>query len=195
LRASTSRIVARFRRWFAEAARAGAKAPEAVALATAGPRGRPSVRMVLLKRVDERGFVFFTDAGSRKGRELGENPRAALTFYWGETGKQVRIEGRIERVSDRDADAYWQTRPRASQLAAAVSRQSAPVASRAVLLATMRGLARRLGDRAVPRPAAWTGFRLRPERVEFWIHDPNRLHHRELFVRGRSGWRRALLQP
>ncbi len=192
---STSAILGRFRRWFGEAARGGAPAPEAVALATADRHGRPSVRMVLLKKCDTRGFVFFTNARSRKGRELRENPRASLAFYWDEVGKQVRIEGRIERVSDREADAYWRTRPRRSQLAAFVSRQSAHVARRSELVAAVRRLERRLGARPVPRPPEWTGFRLRPELVEFWIHDPDRLHHREAFSRGRSGWKRTLLQP
>ncbi len=192
---STRAIIERFRRWFAAAARAGAPAPEAVALATADRRGRPSVRMVLLKKCDTRGFVFFTNAESRKGRELHENPRAALAFYWDGPGKQVRIEGRIVRVSDREADAYWKTRPRRSQLAAFVSRQSARVGRRAELVAAVHRLERRLGDQPVPRPPQWTGFRLRPELVEFWIHDPDRLHHREVFVRRRTGWKRMLLQP
>jgi pyridoxamine 5'-phosphate oxidase len=185
----------RFRRWFAEAGRAGIELPEAMALATADAAGRPSVRFVLLKGADPRGFVFFTDGRSRKGRELRVTPHAALVFYWHEIGKQVRIEGRIVEVSAAEADAYWETRPRGSRLAASASLQSAPLAARAELLAAWRRLDRRYARQPIPRPAAWTGYRVVPRAIEFWTRAEFRLHERERFVRSRGGWRRTLLQP
>lgn len=169
--------------------------PESMALATADARGRPAVRFVLLKQGDESGFVFFTNAASRKGRELRDNQHAALAFYWDELGKQVRIEGSIEEMSAAAADVYWVTRPRASQLAARASRQSALVASRRVLVARWRSLTRRYAGKAVPRPEGWLGYRLIPDAIEFWTRHEHRLHHRELFVRSRRGWKRQLLQP
>jgi len=185
----------RFRRWFDEARRAGVPLPEAMALATADTAGRPSVRFVLLKEADERGVVFFTDARSRKGRELRENPRASAALFWDAIGKQVRLEGRTEGVAPAEVDRYWKTRPRESRLAALSSTQSAPIASRASLVATWRKLARRHPTDDVPRPAYWTGFRLVPDAIEFWRHRDHRLHERELFVRTRRGWTRTLLQP
>lgn len=185
----------RFRRDFAAAARAGIELPEAMALATVDAAGRPSVRFVLLKHVDARGFVFFTDARSRKGRELRARPVAAAVFYWHETGKQVRVEGTIESVDAEEADAYWETRPRGSRLAAAVSRQSAPLASRAQLRAAWRALDRRTDGGPVPRPPEWTGFRLVPAAIEFWRRGEFRLHERDLYVRRRGGWKRTALQP
>lgn len=182
-----------FNAWFAEARRI--PLAEAMALATADTRGRPSVRFVLLKQCDHRGFVFFTNARSRKGRELHDNPRAAAAIYWDPLGKQVRIEGRVEEVSATEADAYWVTRPRASQLAALASQQSAALASRSDLLARWRTLRQRYRGKAVPRPPGWTGFRIVPDAIEFWIHQEHRLHQRELFVRTRGGWKRKLLQP
>jgi pyridoxamine 5'-phosphate oxidase len=187
--------VRQFVRWFRRAQRAGTPLAEAVALATTSRTGAPSVRMVLLKGVDARGFVFFTDARSRKGSDLRANPRAALAFHWQRLGRQVRIAGRVTPVSAAEADAYWETRPRASRLAASVSHQSAPLASRALLLARWRALARRTGAGPIPRPATWTGFRVVPEEIEFWTHQAHRLHHRELFVRARRRWTRRLLQP
>lgn len=187
--------VRRFRRWFTAAARARQPLPEACALATATPRGAPSVRWVLLKAVDARGFVFYTDGRSRKGRELDANARAALAFYWDRTGRQVRIEGRVVPVARAEADAYWATRPRASRLAACASLQSAPLARRAVLLGRWRALARRYRDVPVPRPPTWTGYRIVPHAIEFWTRGANRLHDRERFARTARGWRRARLQP
>ena len=166
-----------------------------MALATAGGRGAPSVRFVLLKGADRRGFVFFTDGRSRKGRELRASARAAVAFYWNRLGKQVRIEGRVEEVSPAEADTYWATRPRASQLAALASEQSAALAGRRALIARWTELRRRYRRRPVPRPPTWTGFRLVPASIEFWTHRAHRLHERELFVRTRAGWRRQLLQP
>jgi pyridoxamine 5'-phosphate oxidase len=169
--------------------------PEAVALATADPSGRPSARIVLLKHADEDGFVFYTNTLSRKGAELAANPRAALAFHWSPLRKQVRVEGRIEPVSQAEADAYWATRPRASCLAALASRQSRPLASRAALLARWRDLRDRHRGKPIPRPRWWSGYRLAPEAIEFWTHREHRLHDRELFTRSRRGWKRALLQP
>src|SRR5437867_742385 len=165
-----------------------------MALATAGRRGA-SVRFVLLKGADRRGFAFFTDGRSRKGRELRASVRAAVAFYWNRLGRQVRIEGRVEQVSTAEADAYWATRPRASQLAALASHQSAALASRRSLTGRWQALRRRYRRHPVPRPPAWTGFRIIPESIEFWTHREHRLHDRELFVRTRAGWRRRLLQP
>jgi pyridoxamine 5'-phosphate oxidase len=191
----TNDPLARFRVWFNQAQRAGAQLPEAMALATADARGRPAVRFVLLKQADARGFVFFTNARSRKGRELRANPRASAAIYWYQLGKQVRIEGPIEPLSVAEADAYWVTRPRASQLAALASRQSATLASRRVLVQRWNALNRRYRGRPIPRPRGWTGFRIVPDAVEFWTHHEHRLHDRELFVRTRRGWRREWLQP
>ena len=187
--------LARFQRWFAQARRARIELPEAMALATADADGRPSVRFVLLKQADARGFVFFTDGRSRKGRDLAANPHAALVFYWDPIRRQVRVEGRVERVSPAEADAYWATRPRASRLAASISRQSTTLPSRAWLVARWEALRRRYRGRPVPRPPTWTGFRVVPDRIEFWVHRARWLHDRELFVRSRRGWSRRLLQP
>ena len=187
--------IARFAEWFTAAKRSREPIPEAMVVATATSKGRPSARFVLLKRVDARGFVFFTDGRSRKGAELLENPRAAAVVYWDRHGKQVRIEGRVEAVSDAEADAYWATRPRTSRLAAAASHQSAPLPRRRHLLDSVGRLARELRGRAVPRPAAWGGYRIVPERIEFWRRRAHRLHERELFVRNGAGWKRRLLQP
>lgn len=187
--------IARFRRWFAEAEAAGAPMPEAIALATADRRARPSVRYVLLKGVDSRGFVFFTDARSRKGRDLAANPQAAFACYWDPIGKQVRVEGRVVRVTPAEADAYWATRPRESRLAASVSRQSAVLARRSELIARWRALGRRHAGGDVPRPPEWTGFRIVPRAVEFWTRGDFRLHHRERFERKGDGWTRRMLQP
>jgi pyridoxamine 5'-phosphate oxidase len=187
--------LARFRRWFAQARAAEQPLAEAMALATADERGRPSVRLVLLKHADEQGFVFYTNAASRKGRELRGNPRAAAVFHWDRLGRQVRVEGRVEMVSAAEADAYWATRPRESQLAALASAQSAALGSRRELLETWRRLRCRHRGADVPRPRDWTGFRIAADAIEFWTHRDHRLHDRELFVRGRQGWKSRLLQP
>lgn len=187
--------IARFQRWFAQARTARIGQPEAMAVATADARGRPSVRMVLLKHADRDGFVFYTNAKSRKGRELHANPRAALVFHWAPLGKQVRIEGRVQPVPAAQADAYWVTRPRASQLAALASDQSAPLGTRARLVARWRALARTYRGAAVARPPHWAGYRVVPEAIEFWTHRHHRLHDRELFTRSGRGWKRTRLQP
>jgi len=185
--------IVKFVRWF-DAARSIPNY-EAMALATAGSDGRPAVRFVLLKGIDQRGFLFFTDSRSRKGRELRANPRASLAFYWQPQGRQVRVEGRVEEVPPSEADEYWSTRPRQSQLAASASFQSAPLRSRVSLLARVARLAAKRRGREIPRPHGWLGFRLRPDAIEFWTHREHRLHDREIYVRDGSNWRRGLLQP
>ena len=186
--------IARFRRLYRQAERAGIHLPDAMALATAGA-GRPTVRFVLLKGAGDEGFVFFTDSRSRKGRDLRRNPRAALAFYWDRIGKQVRIEGRVRQVSDAEADAYWESRPRESRLAARSSHQDQELTSRNALLARWRRQAREFRGRPIPRPRAWTGFRVVPDTIEFWMRRAHRLHEREQFLRTARGWRRRLLQP
>jgi pyridoxamine 5'-phosphate oxidase len=187
--------IVKFIRWLDDAR--GLKIPnyEAMALATTDADRRPSVRFVLLKGIDQRGFVFFTDSRSRKGRELRANPRASLAFYWQPKGRQVRVEGRIEEVAPSEVDAYWSTRPRRSQLAASASFQSAPLRSRASLLERVTKLAAKLRGREVLRPREWLGFRLRPDVIEFWTQREHRLHDREIYVRSGNNWRRGLLQP
>jgi pyridoxamine 5'-phosphate oxidase len=187
--------IGKFIRWLEDARRVRIPNYEAIALATAASSGKISVRFVLLKGIDERGFVFFTDARSRKGRELRDNPRASFAHYWEPKGRQVRVEGRIEEVTPAEADAYWSTRPRQSQLAASASHQSARLRSRAELLARFARLAKKFKGREVPRPSCWTGFRVRPDSIEFWTHREHRLHDREIYLRCGRGWRRDLLQP
>jgi pyridoxamine 5'-phosphate oxidase len=171
--------VARFREWVEG---------DEMALATATPDGRPSVRMVLLKQVDERGFVFFTNYESRKGAELEANPRGALLFH--RPGLQVRVEGPVERLPTAESDAYWASRPAGSRRSAAASRQSQPIGSRAELEAAVAA------QPAEPaRPASWGGLLLVPERIELWRHRDDRLHERELYVRRAGGWDVLLLQP
>lgn len=187
--------VEQFRHWYAEAADA-LDVPEAVALATATPAGAPSVRMVLLKGFDERGLVFFSHYTSRKGRELDANPQAALLFHWRPLGRQVRVEGRVERIADTESDAYFATRPRDAQLGAVASRQSDPLSSRAELYERLAELERDLGGGPVPRPATWGGFRLVPLAWEFWQHGESRLHDRFRYEREPSGgWRIERLFP
>jgi pyridoxamine 5'-phosphate oxidase len=150
---------------------------------------------VLLKQVDDRGFIFFTNMVSRKGRELLRNPYASFAIHWKALGKQVRVEGRAVRVSEEEAEAYWSTRPRPSQLAAVASRQSAPLQRRDLLMARWLTLEKRYHDSSVPRPKQWTGIRIVPDAIEFWEQEEHRLHRRELFTRSRKRWRRKLLQP
>jgi len=183
-----------FNRWYANAERAGEHLPDAVALATSD-RGRPSVRFVLLKGVDGRGFVFYTNLGSPKALHLRRNPRAEMAFYWDKTGRQARIGGRVVPVSREEADAYWDSRPRISRLGGIASRQSAPMPSRAALLARLARVALRYAGRRIPRPSWWSGFRIVPDRIEFWSRRAYRLHDRALFQRTSRGWKRTILQP
>ena len=192
---ATNDPIRKFKSWFSKARRSGIELADKCALATADRRGRPSVRYVLLKDVDVDGFTFYTNSESRKGKELDANPYASLAFYWHENDHQVRIEGKIKQVSADEADAYWSERPRVSQLAALASRQSRTITSRAALMAEVKRLERKYKDAEVPRPARWTGYRLHPDRIEFWTRREPRLHHRELFTRSRGGWRVDVLQP
>ena len=188
--------LAAFEAWFAEAREAGVRAPEAAAVATATPDGRPSARMVLVKRFDERGFVFHTHYGSRKGRELAENPRAALLFYWDALGRQVRIEGGVARVDRDESEEYFRTRPRGGQVGAWASRQSEPLGSRSELEAAVRELEQRFDGREVPLPPEWGGLLLAPASYEFWQHRDDRLHDRLRYDLGADGgWTRVRLAP
>jgi pyridoxamine 5'-phosphate oxidase len=166
-----------------------------VLLATADGTGRPSARMVLLRGADARGFVFFTNYNSRKGRELTDNPQAALCFYWPSLDEQIRIEGRIERASPEESDAYFGSRPRGSQLGAWASDQSMVLPSRETLEEKYRAIERQFEGQAVQRPPFWGGYRLTPSRIEFWYGRPDRLHDRVVYVRDGSAWRIERLYP
>jgi pyridoxamine 5'-phosphate oxidase len=186
--------VAEFNRWLEEARRAGTPVPEAMALATVDAAGQPSARMLLLKGADASGFTFFSGYESRKGRELDENPRAALVFYWRPLGRQVRVEGTVRRLPGEESDAYWATRPARSRAAAAASRQSEPLASLEELETEAERLLRE-HDGEVPRPERWGGYVLEPHTIELWQHRDDRLHERLVFTRAREGWRLERLAP
>ena len=185
---------AQFAAWFAEA-RDAVPVPEAMVVSTATPCGAPSARMVLLKETGEDGFVFFTNYGSRKGRELAENPRAALVFYWAGLDRQVRIEGTVERTSREESEAYFISRPLGSRLGAWASPQSRPIVGRGELARRLREAEERFGEE-VPLPESWGGYRVRPETVEFWQGRPSRLHDRLLYSRAAGGgWQVERLAP
>jgi len=184
-----------FDAWFAEAKASEPNDPDAMALATATPDGRPSVRMVLLKDHGPHGFTFYTNADSRKGGELDADPHAALLFHWKSLRRQVRIEGPVEEISAAEADIYFATRSRDSQLGAHASDQSRPLDSRAHFEERYEKAKRKFEGQDVPRPPRWTGFRVTPERMEFWTDRPHRLHERRLFVREGQSWIEGLLYP
>ena len=167
-----------FQKWFEEALKADPVYANAMTLATAGSGGKPSARMMLLKDFDEDGFVFYTNSESNKGEDLSQNPRAALVFWWSQLERQVRIEGCVEKVSDEDADSYFKTRPKGSQLGAWASQQSRVIINREVLDSRMEELEAEYSNVDVPRPPYWSGYRLAPESIEFWQGRPNRLHDR-----------------
>jgi pyridoxamine 5'-phosphate oxidase len=192
---STANPHALFDAWYAEARASEINDGNAMALATADDAGRPSVRMVLLKGHDARGFVFYTNFESRKAEELLANPNAALLFHWKSLRRQVRIEGPVARVSDAEGDAYFATRSRDSQLGAWASDQSRPLESRALFEARYQEMAARFEGGPVPRPPHWSGFRVEPMTIEFWSDREHRLHERRLFVRADEGWREGLLYP
>jgi pyridoxamine 5'-phosphate oxidase len=186
--------LALFHLWLREAEKSEPNDPNAAALATATADGDPSVRMVLMKRADERGFCFFTNAESRKGVQLHENPRAAMCFHWKTLRRQVRVAGNVTELEAADVDAYFHSRSRTSQVGAAVSRQSRPLASREELEAKVRRFAEEHPGE-VPRPAYWKGYCLYPERIEFWLDGPDRLHDRFLFTREAGDWKQIRLYP
>lgn len=185
----------RFRRLLAHASQLGIVPHNAAALATTGKDLQPSVRMLLLKDVDHRGLVFYTNLESLKGRQLSDNGRAAACFWWPQLREQVRFEGAVELVSEREADEYFASRLRGSQIGAWASRQSTELSSREELIAAAASFSAKYKDRAVPRPPYWAGYRLSPERIEFWREEPDRLHHRELYIRRADGWKITLLAP
>lgn len=184
-----------FDEWLAEAQAGEPNDANAMALATAGPDGQPHVRMVLLKGHDRRGFVFYTNEESAKANDLARNPRAALLFHWKSLRRQVRIEGSVEPVSDAESDAYFATRGRDSQLGAWASDQSRPLDSRETFENRFEETKRRFGGGEVPRPPHWGGYRIAPERIEFWTDRPHRLHERRLFTREGDSWTEGLLYP
>jgi pyridoxamine 5'-phosphate oxidase len=184
-----------FDAWMDEARQSEPNDPDAVAIATADSRGRPSVRMVLLRQYGPEGFGFFTHLDSRKGRELAANPYGAMVVHWKSLRRQVRIEGRLEQVGDAEADAYFAGRSRESRIGSWASDQSQPLDSRETFEQRYADMQRRFEDDDVPRPPRWSGFRLIPDRIEFWTDRPHRLHERRLFERTADGWEEGLLYP
>ena len=184
-----------FGEWFQEATDAGLHLPEAMALSTCTADGRPSCRMVLLKQFDARGFVFYTNFSSRKSQEIRGNPHVALLLHWAALERQVRIEGCVTPVETREAAAYFRTRPRGSQAGAWASRQSAPLDNRAALVTAVERIEARFSNQDIPLPEFWGGWRVRPERIEFWQGQPNRLHDRLIFTRQDNAWHTHRLYP
>lgn len=184
-----------FKGWFDAVMATEVSEPNACALATSGLDSRPALRMVLLKGIDRRGMIFFTNYTSRKGAHLGVNPHAAMLFYWPEFERQVRIEGGVERLDDAASDAYFSSRPRDAQIGAIVSRQSTPVASRDVIEGEVESFTRSQSDNSLLRPAYWGGYRLVPDSFEFWQGRENRLHDRICYIKQEAGWRIERLWP
>jgi pyridoxamine 5'-phosphate oxidase len=187
--------IAQFRVWFAAALAAGIPDANGMTLATADAEGRPHARIVLLKEVDDRGFVFYTNYESDKGRELAGNPRAALAFWWQPLHRQVRVEGTVERVTAAESDAYFQVRPPGSRIGAIASPQSRPLANREELERAVAELERRYPDGDPPRPAHWGGYRVVPDRVELWQGQQSRLHDRVVYTRDGDAWHRHRVAP
>ena len=188
--------IEQFKLWFVDAVTAELPMYEAMTLATSTPDGKPSARIVLLKQADENGFVFYTNYESRKGKELVSNPFASLVFYWNALGRQVRVEGSIEKVSDTESESYFQSRPRESQISAVVSSQSAVVASREYLEEQWKNVEQQFAGKPVQRPKHWGGFRLKPQQIEFWQNRESRLHDRVLYQLQKDGnWKINRLYP
>jgi|ERR1041385_275044 pyridoxamine 5'-phosphate oxidase len=188
--------IEQFKAWFDEANAANLPMPNAMTLATSTRDGRPSARIVLLKHADDRGFVFYTNFNSRKGRELSSNPFAALVFYWNGSGRQVRIEGSVKKVSEEESDSYFHTRPRESQVSAAVSHQSEVITGRGELERQWNEYQQQLANRPVPRPPHWGGYCLKPTSFEFWQNRESRLHDRILYeIQSNGSWKISRLAP
>lgn len=187
--------IRQFKAWLAEATDAEPVNPNGMTLATADADGRPSARIVLLKDVDENGFVFYTNLGSRKAMDLKSNPHAALCFYWKTLARQVRVEGAAAAVSDEEADAYFASRPKLSQLGTWASKQSQPLEGRMALEKRVAEYTAKFNIGKVPRPEFWSGYRLRPERIEFWKEEAFRLHDRTVYLRDGDGWQIEKLYP
>ena len=184
-----------FEEWFAEARSSEPNDPDAMAFATATAEGHPSVRMVLLRRVSSEGFAFFTNLDSRKGRELADNPIGALCIHWKTLRRQVRAEGTVELVTEAEADEYFAGRSRESRIGSWASDQSRPLESRLLFESRYEAMQAEFEGRDVPRPPRWSGFRLKPQAIEFWSDRPHRLHERRLFTRSDDGWQESLLYP